>query len=291
MKSKLSLAIILFAAVTVNATPEIFFGQDVSTNPIGGGQVPRPTNITNTLATQASFLASLSGIQTESFESFPTDSNPTDLLFGTNTATMSGNRTVLSITYPTQTLDGGFPLTGTNFVALSGGSDQSFTITFSTPQTAFGFFGSDIELNALQLTFTSTNGTQEILSVPVVVPQGSAGSYYYGLIDQAAPFVSVKFKDVGTNQDGFAFDDMSIGAPIGTSDGLLPPTLYIQTFIQLHWDTVSNEIYQLQDRNSLTNNNWLPFGSPVIGTGATYYTNYPVVPPADFFRLFITNSL
>jgi len=287
MKSNFSLAIILFAAATVKATPEIFFGQDVSIYPVGGlDAVPRPTNITNTLVAQASFLANLNGIQTESFESFPTASNPTTLVFGT----MSGNRTVLSVANSTNTSNGAFPLTGTNFVALSGGSDQSFTITFSTPQTAFGFFGADIELNELQLTLTSTNGTQEILVVPVTVPQGSGGCFYYGLIDQAAPFVSAKLENVGANQDGFAFDDMSIGTPIATSDGLTPPTLYIQTFYQLHWDTVSNEVYQLQNRRSLTNNTWLPFGSPVVGTGATYYTNYPVVPPADFFRLFVTNS-
>jgi hypothetical protein len=288
MKLKLSFAIILFAAATVNATPEIFFGQDVSIYPVGGlDAVARPTNITNTLAAQASFFASVVGSQTESFESFPTASNPTTLVFGT----MSGNRTVLSVANSTNTMNGAFPLTGTNFVALSGGSGQSFTINFSAPETAFGFFGSDIELNELQLTLTSTNGAQEIEVVPVTVPQGSGGCFYYGLIDQAAPFVSIAFKNIGTNQDGFAFDDMSIGTPIGTSDGLLPTTLYIQTFYQLHWDTVSNEVYQLQHRSSLTNNTWLPFGSPVIGTGATYYTNYPVVPPADFFRLSITNSL
>jgi len=287
MKSKLSFAMILFAVATVNATPEIFFGQDVSIYPVGGlDAVPRPANITNTLAAQASFLASVAGSQTESFESFPTASSPTTLVFGT----MSGNRTVLSVANSTNTLNGAFPLTGTNFVALSGGSGQSFTINFSAPATAFGFFGSDIELNALQLTLTSTNGTQGIEVVPVTVPQGSGGCFYYGLIDQAAPFVSIEFKDVGANQDGFAFDDMTIGTPISTSDGLPPPTLYIQTFYQLHWDTVSNDIYQLQHRNSLTNNTWLPFGAPVTGTGATYYTNYPVVPPADFFRLFITNS-
>jgi hypothetical protein len=200
---------------------------------------------------------------------------------------MSGNRTVLSVTNSTSTLNGAFPLTGTNFVALSGGSDQSFTINFSSPESAFGFFGSDIELNELQLTLTATNGAQEVLVVPVTAPQGSGGCFYYGVIEQAAPFVSIEFKDVGTNQDGFAFDDMTIGTPAT----LVQPTLYIQTFIQLHWDTVANAVYQLQHRTSLTNTSWLPFGSPVIGTGATYYTNYPVVPPADFFRLFVTNSL
>ena len=293
MKTKLTIALITIIAATVHAAPEIIFGQNVSPYPIGGpNQVPRQTNITNTLQAAAQFHSRLADVLTESFETYPPGSSPTNLVFGTSTATLSGASgawVIDTFPDPTQTIDGGFPLTGTNALGLYGGTGQFLTLTFNVPQAAFGFFGSDVEVNQLHLTLVSTNGGRQDIQVPVTTPQGSGGCFYFGVIDKASPFISVEFHNDGSYDDGFDFDDMTIAVP----QQVLPPRLSIRlSQVELCWDTTSNEVYQLQYRSSLTTNAWLPFGSTVTGNGLRYCTNDTILigQPQRFYQLVITNS-
>jgi len=277
-------------APTLHATPETIFGQDVSKYPVGGqNQVPRPTNIVNTLRAADQFHARIATPIIESFETFHDGDVPTNLMFGTNIAMLSGTRRVYTYPDPTQTVLGGFPLTGTNTLGLSGGRGQFFTLAFSAPQSAFGFFGSDVEANALSLTFVSTNGTRTDIQVPVTRPQGSGGCFFIGVIDTASPFTAVEFHNNGASDDGFDLDDFTIATP----QQILQPRLSIRVSqVELCWDTTSNKVYQLQFSSSLTSNAWLPLGGTVTGNGLRYCTNDAVLPdqPQRFYQLVITNS-
>jgi hypothetical protein len=282
---------ILMAIATVHAAPEIIFGEDVSQHPVGGiNDVPRPTNITNTLNARAQFFMRLAqGVVTEGFEGYPVGSSPANLVFGTNIATLSGNEFVDTFPAPTWAPYGGFPLSGTNALGLYGNSGQFFTITFSTPQSAFGFFCSDVENNELRFALISSSGDRRNIQVPVTQPQGSGGCFYFGVIDKDSPFTAVEFHNDGAGDDGFDFDDMTIAIP----EQILPPRLSIRiSQVELCWDTTANKVYQLQFHSSLATNEWLPLGSPVIGSGLRYCTNDAVLPnqPQRFYRVVTTNS-
>jgi hypothetical protein len=207
-------AIVCACALSAQANLETYFGETVSIWPIGGlNQVPRPTNIVACLQAAAQFYSRLPGVVTEGFEGYPDRSSPTNLFFGTNVATLSGTCIVVTYPDPMGTIDGGFPISGTNAPNLDGGSGQFFSITFSAPQAAFGFFVTDVERNQLVLTLVDGLGGRRNIQVPVTRPQGSGGCFFFGIIDKALPFVTIEFHNVGTQGDGFALDDMTIAVP------------------------------------------------------------------------------
>lgn len=283
-------AITLAFVFSAHAGLETFFGESVSPYQGDINQVPRPTNLISVLQARADFYGRLTGVVTETFESFANGSVPTTLHFGTNTASLAGAYNILEVADATTTFNGVFPSSGTNFLFLtSPAGSTSFTLTFSSPQSAFGFFGTDVEVNQLTITLISTNGHRRSLRPPITVPQGTAGAFFFGVIDQTQPFVAVEFLNAGTVNDGFGFDDMTIAVP----QQVLPPRLNIRVSqVELCWDTASNDVYQLQYRSTLTTNAWLPFGSAIVGNGSRFYTNDTLLlgQPQKFYRLQITNA-
>lgn len=82
----------------------------------------------------------------------------------------------------------------------------------------------------------------------------------------------------------------AVGAISSTN---LPPRLNIRVSqVELCWDTITNVFYQLQYREALATNTWLPFGGPMLGTGVRYCTNDSILPgqPQRFYRLVLTNA-
>ncbi|MEK7676282.1 MAG: Ig-like domain-containing protein [Verrucomicrobiota bacterium] len=194
--------------------PTVYFGEDRSPfppPPAGPNDVPR-LNYPNSQRVAAQFLARLPGVATESFEGLATGSSPTDLTFGTNIATLSGTRLVFTVLDPTMAPGGGFPTTGTNGISLTVAEFGSFTVTFSTPQAAFGFYGTDIEANQFTVRLMHASGEPSDIPVGVVVPQGSGGVFFFGVIDQDRPFSAVEFQSVGLGET-FFFDDLTIALP------------------------------------------------------------------------------
>jgi hypothetical protein len=181
------------------AAPVTFFGEDTN-----GGQVA--SSHPNSDAARASFFSNLTGgVGTETFESFASNTQtPIAVSFGTaGTATLSGTGFVATGVSSSDQ----FPISGTNYYD----TDGTFTIAFSSPISAFGFYGTDIgDVNAaLSLTLTGSNGTST-LNVPDQIGTNANGSaLYFGFYDLTNTYTSISF--AGAGDDIFGFDDFSIG--------------------------------------------------------------------------------
>jgi RHS repeat-associated protein len=202
-----------------NASPaEIIFGEDISPySPGGENDVPR-MNLDRSREAAASFASKLLDVRTEDMESFEVGSSPSALIFGSTIATVTGTRTIWEVADPSKTSSGAFPTSGKRVMVLYPGDQPAagavfFRLDFSAPQSAFGLLATDIEANQFELVFTAVDGTTRRELVPVTLPQGSGGGAFFGIIDRDKPFVSVEFKNVGSQPDGFGFDDLIIATP------------------------------------------------------------------------------
>lgn len=177
-----------------HAAPITYFGED---NTSGSG--PHPLSD----AAQASFLSQLVGVSTQTFSSFATNTNlPISVTFGSDTANLTGSGTILGSPNA-----GRYAISPTQYLETRSG----FTLTFSTAQAAFGFYGTDIGDFGGQLSIKLDGGA------PITVPHslGSSGStsghtLFFGVIDVASPFTTVQFLNTDTS-DAFGFDDFTIG--------------------------------------------------------------------------------
>ena len=208
--------VLVFGVSSAPAAFNVFFGEDLG---------PRSTPGPNSLSAQASFLGLLTGVRTEDFEGFANGTSPPIILtFGSDTATLSGGGTFGEIRdYPDF---GRFATSGTNYL----NTNATFSIAFSGPQAAFGFFGTDIGDFSGQLTMTLTNGGTTNFTIPHTVGAPDASVLYYGLIGNTAAdtFTSIQFGTT-TASDSFGFDDMTVG----TQENVIPepPTLIIWSLL------------------------------------------------------------
>ena len=195
---------LLCVSTTTHAGFDVYFGEDsVGGNPAAS----RP----NSDAAQVDFLNQLTGVGTEDFESFPphpTTTVPFNVNFGPDTATLSGSLVFL-LGAPTGGLL--FGTSGDNFIGVNGAG--SFSISFSSPQGAFGFYGTDIGDFAGQLVLTLTNGSTVDIDVPHTVSGPNGQVLYFGIVAQTVSdiFTSVTFSNSGGTGDAFGFDDLTIG--------------------------------------------------------------------------------
>lgn len=188
----------LALAVTTAGAQTVYFGQN------------RPGAPATPATASAAFLSALTGVGTETFEGIPTGTSaPIALTFpGAGTATLAGNGAVRS-----GNLSGSFATSGTNFYNVTTSTGSEFTITFSSPIAAFGFFGTDLgdAGSQLNLTFTRAAGGTLVQAVPYEFPGVSGNTLFFGFIDVANPFTAITFSSTGSG-DVFGFDDMTIGA-------------------------------------------------------------------------------
>jgi hypothetical protein len=221
MRYRCELAALLAVSIMVGDAASahagiIFFGEDINRTATGNNEdavrIPHP----NADAARAAFLAQLQGVATETFEGFAPNSSVSTLTFGPDTATLSSPLTVLNI--PTGTFNGVFPISGKQTLLQAVGPPDTFSIDFSSPQAAFGFYATDIEVPGnLALQFLLADGVS-IMVRPVptlaegLAPNNNTGSVaYYGVIDTANPFIRVSFLRTLDSGDAFGFDDMTIG--------------------------------------------------------------------------------
>lgn len=191
-------------AGTANASLTSFFGENLSPgNMVTGDPV----------TARDAFLATLSGVGTETFEG-ASGSSPIAATFtgstGNITATLSGSG--LGVLSGTQ--NGRFATSGSNYIQTDAGGD--FVINFSTAISAFGFFGTDVGDfgNGLILSLLSTSGVTTTL--PIGNTLGSSGStngslVFFGFIDTAQAYTSISFLNRPGGSDVFGFDDLTIG--------------------------------------------------------------------------------
>ena len=141
MLNKITLATALIAAtmpLAATAAPVTFFGEDINT--AGDPNQVAPTN--STIARNA-FFGNLVGVGTETLEGFSANTpSPLAVSFGSaGTATLNGSFNIQS----GNDNAGRYAISGNNYWYAGAGS---FSIAFSAPVSAFGFYGVDIATSA-----------------------------------------------------------------------------------------------------------------------------------------------
>jgi hypothetical protein len=200
-------AVLALFAAPASATVTTFFGED-----LGEGEGTRLAAHPLADAANAAFLANLIGVGTENFESFADGTvAPLAINFGSaGTATLNGDGFIENV--PTGTNGAGrYPISGDQFWE----SRQVFTIDFSAPIAAFGFYGVDIGDFGGQVTVTTVGGLNQVFNIPNTI-NGLGGSVlFWGIISDnlLEQITSISFGNTSTEgADAFAFDDMTIGS-------------------------------------------------------------------------------
>lgn len=193
-------------AGVAHAVPTIYFGED-----LGLGEGTRLVSHPNADAARNSFLSQLVGVGTETFEGFATGTGaPLNIAFpGAGTATINGTGLVATVVSGTNGF-GRYPISGDNYWEASG----AFSIAFSNPIAAFGFYGVDIGDFNGQVTLLLSNGLSTLLTVPNSTSISGGSVLYYGFIetDPNALVTGITFGNTASGTDFFAFDDMTIGS-------------------------------------------------------------------------------
>jgi len=197
-------AIVALGASPAMAVPLIFFAEDLTPGGVLTAGVEAERN---------SFLTNLVGVGTENFEGV-SGGSPASLSFpgssGSITATLSGGGGVCPGSGPGGCGAGRFPTSGTHYWETT----DAFTIGFSDPISAFGFYGTDIGDFGGQLTLTLMDGTTTVLTIPNTSGSGGSTSgslLFYGFIDPDNSYTSIAFGNTAAGSDFFGFDDMTIG--------------------------------------------------------------------------------
>ncbi len=198
----LALCVVLGITTASSATPLTFFGED-----LGGGEKARLASHANADAARAEFLSHLIDVGTENFENFSNGSSvPLNILFpDAGTATINGNGQVNQVTNGTNGF-GRYAASGSKYFETG----NLFSITFSQPVAAFGFYGVDIGDFNGQLTVTTSSG--QVYNVGNSVRSAGGGVLFFGIIDPDDIFTSITFGNSAAGTDYFAFDDLTIGS-------------------------------------------------------------------------------
>ncbi len=205
-----------------HAVPVVFFGQDLNTV-----EAQRLAAHPISDAARTAFLANLVGVGTETFEAIlHLTLAPLPLTFpGAGTATLTGDGIVLDLDalgLPAPlTIAGRYPISGVKHWDAG----DVFSVGFSSPVAAFGFYGSDIGDFGGQVTLTLKGAADVVLTVPSVINGVGGSVLYFGVIDTENPFTSLTFGNTAVGFDSFGFDDMTIGslAQVVTSPPSPPP--------------------------------------------------------------------
>ncbi len=194
--------IISLINLMASATPITFFGYDQ-----GQGESKRLTTYQNASQASDDFLFRLINVGTETFESIPV--NSTGQIFldfeGAGTATLSGpGISIDQVSGKGTNGVGRYAISGSHYVETG---DKGFTIQFSNPVAAFGFWGVDIGDFGGDLIIQTTNSIYTLDTKNN--PGGSV--LFWGIIDPAM-FTSITFSNTASGVDYFAFDNMTIGS-------------------------------------------------------------------------------
>lgn len=191
------------------ALPVTYFGED-----LGRGESTPLASWPNSAQAEANFLANLVGVGTENFESFADGTSaPLALTFpGAGTATLNGDGEINVVSSGSTNGYGRYATSGTHYWET--GASFNFSIAFSAPEAAFGFYGIDAGDFNGQLTLDLVNGGTHTLNIPHTVGAPGGSVIYFGVIesDPSLQFTSVSFGNTGSSADYFGFDDMTIGS-------------------------------------------------------------------------------
>jgi hypothetical protein len=196
------------------ARAQEFFGKDLngSNTPLPAGSRP------NTDAARAAFLSNLTGVGTESFESFSVgQASPLALVFpGAGTATINGNGTIRDTP-----ISGTYATDGSKYLIGNG----QYTVTFTQDVAAFGFSATDVGDIDGDVTLTFRNNGSVVFfkqlprvgapTIPANDPANTnnGSALFYGYINTTSLFDEIIFGNTSVSGfDGFGFDQMTIGS-------------------------------------------------------------------------------
>jgi hypothetical protein len=191
-----------FAAFGV---PVTFFGED-----LGLGEGTPLSSWPNSTGAEMAFLAHLTGVGVEDFETFADGTiAPLAITFGGSgvTATLEGNGEIDVVPVGSTNGVGRYATSGTHYWE----SSDVFTISFSEPIAAFGFYGIDIGDFDGQVTLTLTDGSVVLLVIPHTVGGTGGSVIYFGLYDTENQYTAISFGNTAPGTDFFGFDDMRVG--------------------------------------------------------------------------------
>jgi hypothetical protein len=178
-----------------------------------------PTTPDASLAARTTFLAALSNIGVENFDSntqkvgaFPSSFNfaPTSVTATSTTLNGSGD----SVTNATS--NGAFATSGSNFLYNPGSTFLDVKLTFSTPITGFGVFATDFRTtdDQLQYTVTYTDNSTQTASTNATTESKNGNVLFFGVIDTNPSLLIKSIELTNTSpdiDDGFGIDDVTIG--------------------------------------------------------------------------------
>jgi len=189
---------------SAGALPTFFFGENLAP----GGTVSGAP-----LAARTAFLSNLVGVGTENFESFAQGTNlPLGIQFpgssGNITANLTGGGGGSLTEIRTSPGLGRFATSGTHYLNIALG--DGFTLDFSAPISAFGFYGTDIGDFSGQLLLHLENGSTLDVIVPHTVNAPDGSLLFWGFIDSMNSYTHIDFTNT-SGSDSFGYDDMTIG--------------------------------------------------------------------------------
>jgi hypothetical protein len=202
----------LFSTSAAQAAPVVYFGENQSpANMVSGAP----------LTAYNSFVSQLTGVGTETFSSFANGSMaPLALSFpgstGNITGQLSGVGSILSVGANTNN-SGRYNTTGADPATSTAGNvwvaTGTFGITFNSPISAFGFYGTDIGDfdGQVTVTLTDVNDVETELVVQNTINGNNASLLFWGFIDTNTAYKSITFGNTAAGTDFFGFDDMIVG--------------------------------------------------------------------------------
>jgi hypothetical protein len=218
-----------------------------------GNPPPRLTTATspNSQAAFANFSSNLNGatVTTESFENIPT----TTFIDGLSTS-ISGTTATFSYTKKSDgssanggattqiqqadasgnTNSGTYPTDGVRGISIN--SSNNFSISFSNPLGAFGYFGTDLGDNSNILTMKFFNGATEVNStlIPVNANSFNSSEFFFGFISDNPTqyFDRVAFvSSISSNGDAIGIDQIKVGTPAQVTTAVPEPSSLLGTLL------------------------------------------------------------
>ncbi len=190
---------------------------------MGIDQYQRQLNHPKSDLAASQFLGGLQWARTETFESFaPGTSAPLDIFFkGSGTTSLSGAGYVNNVPSGTNGY-GRYPVYGNQYWETG---SSNFSINFSAPVAAFGFYAVDVGdfAGQISLALTMADGTMQQFVVPSMIGAPGGSILYFGLISPDLSFSSIQFSDTASGVDFFGVDNLTVGSQRQIRSGVSGP--------------------------------------------------------------------